>query len=162
MIKAAGEFGLVWLQELFNLVLKEGWIPKDWSKSWMVSVYKGKGDALVCGSYRGIKLLEHVMKLFEKIEVRIRGTVCIDSMQFRFMKGRGTTDAIFIVRKLQEKYLAKNRDLWMAFTDLEKAFNRVPRMVIWWALQRLGVGERLVGVVRHNSIKIKNVIKFKN
>ena len=149
MIKAAGEFGLVWLQELFNQVLKEGRIPNDWSKSWMVSVYKGKGDALDCGSYRGIKLLEHVMKLFERIiEVRIRATVCIDSMQFGFMKGRGTTDAIFIVRQLQEKYLAKNRDLWMAFIDLEKAFDRVPRMVIWWALQRLGVEEWLVGVVK--------------
>ena len=115
----------------------------------MVSVYKGKGDALDCGSYRGIKLLEHVMKLFERIiGVRIRAMVCIDSMQFGFMKGRGTTDAIFIVRQLQEKYLAKNRDLWMAFIDLEKAFDRVPRMVIWWALQRLGVEEWLVGVVK--------------
>ena len=73
--------------------------------------------------------------------------MCIDSMQFGSMKGRGTTYAIFIVRQLQEKYLAKNRDLWMAFIDLEKAFDRVPRMVIWWALQRLGVGEWLVGVV---------------
>ena len=76
MIKAAGEFGLVWLQEVFNMVLKEGRIPNDWSKSWMVSVYKGKGDAFDCGSFRGIKLLKHVMKLFERIiEVRIRGTV---------------------------------------------------------------------------------------
>ena len=74
--------------------------------------------------------------------------MCIDSMQFGFLNGRGTTDAIFIVRQLQEKYLAKNRDLWMAFIDLEKAFDRVPRKVIWWALQRLGVGEWLVGVVR--------------
>ena len=58
------------------MVLKEGRIPNDWSKSWMVSIYKGKGDALDCASYRGIKLLEHVMKLFERIiEVRIRGTV---------------------------------------------------------------------------------------
>ena len=84
MIKAAGEFELVWLQELLNLVLKEGRIPNDWSKSWIVSVYKGKGDALDCGSYRGIKLLEHVMKLFERIiEERIRGTVCIDIYRFR-------------------------------------------------------------------------------
>ena len=67
------------------------------------------------------------------------------------MEGRGTTDPIFIVRQLQEKYLAKNRDLWMAFIDLEKAFDRVPRILIWWALQRLGVGERLVGVVRSSS-----------
>ena len=59
------------------MVLKEGTIPNDWSKSWMVSIYKGKGDALDCGSYRGIKLLEHVMKLLERIiEVHIRGTVC--------------------------------------------------------------------------------------
>ena len=41
----------------------------------MVNVYKGKGNALDCGSYREIKLLKHVMKLFERIiEVRIRGT----------------------------------------------------------------------------------------
>ena len=44
--------------------------------------------------------------------------------------------------------MAKNKDLWMTFIDLEKAIDRVPRMVIWWALQRLGVGEWLVGVVR--------------
>ena len=74
--------------------------------------------------------------------------MCIDSMQFGFMKGRGTTDAIFIVGQLQKKNLAKNRNSWMAYINLEKAFDRVPRMVIRWALQRLGVGERLVGVVR--------------
>ena len=36
-------------------------------------------------------------------------------MQFGFMAGRSTTDAFFIVRQLQEKYLAKNKELWMAF-----------------------------------------------
>ena len=29
--------------------------------------YKGKGDALACGSYRGIKLLEHAMKVLERV-----------------------------------------------------------------------------------------------
>ena len=42
---------------------------------------------------------------------------------------RGTTDAIFIVRQLvQEKHLAANKPLYMAFVDLEKAFDRVPQM----------------------------------
>ena len=50
-------------------------------------------------------------------------------MPFGFMNGRGTTDAIFIVRQLQEKYLAKNRDLWIAFIDLEKAFAKNGDMV---------------------------------
>ena len=72
----------------------------------------------------------------------------IDSMQFGFMAGRNTTDAIFIVRQLHEKYLAKNKELWMAFVDLEKAFDRVPREVIWWALRHLGVDEGIVSVIK--------------
>ena len=65
-------------------------------------------------------------------------------MQFGFMPGRGTTDAIFILRQLQEKHLAKNKKLYFAFVDLEKAFDRVPRKVIWWAMQKLGIEEWIV------------------
>ena len=56
------------------------------------------------------------------------------------MSGRGTTDAIFIVRQLQEKHLA--------FVDLEKAFDRVPRDVIWWAMRKLGIDDWLVRLVQ--------------
>ena len=50
-----------------------------------------------CGSFRGIKLLEHAMKVVERIfEHRIRQQIVIDDMQF--MKGKGTTDAIFMAR----------------------------------------------------------------
>jgi len=114
-----------------------------------VCVYKGKGDALECGSYRGIKLLDHVMKVFERVlEERLRRKVSIDDMQFGFRPGRGTTDAIFIIRQVQEKFLAKNKELWIAFVDLEKAFDRVPREVLWWALRRLGVEEWIVIAIK--------------
>ena len=54
---------------------KLGEIPSDWRKSWLVCVYKGKGDALDCGSYRGIKLLDQVMKVFERVlEMRLRNS----------------------------------------------------------------------------------------
>ena len=75
-------------------------------------------------------------------------TVSIDDSQFGFVPGRGTTDAIFVVRQLQEKYLAANKRLYMAFVDLEKAFDRVPRKVIWWALRKLGVDEWIVHLVQ--------------
>ena len=74
--------------------------------------------------------------------------VSIDDSQFGFVPGRGTTDAIFVVRQLQEKYLAVNKRLYMAFVDLEKAFDRVPRKVIWWALRKLGVEEWIVRLVQ--------------
>ena len=97
--------------------MKEGEIPNDWNKSYMINVYKGKGDALECGSYRGIKLLEHAMKGFERVvENRLRQILCFDEMQFGFTPGKGTTDAVFILRQMQERYLVKKRDLWITTT----------------------------------------------
>ena len=54
-------------------------------------------------------------------------------MQFGFIPGCETTDAIFIVRQLQQNFLEKNRNLYFAFIDLEKAFDRVPHKVLRWA-----------------------------
>ena len=51
----------------------------------------------------------------------IRQMVSIDDSQFGFGPGRGTTDAIFVIKQLLEKYLAANKRLYMAFTDLENA-----------------------------------------
>ena len=56
------------------------------------------------------------------------GVYC--TSQFGFVPGRGTKDAIFVIRQLQEKYLQVKRRLYMAFVDLEKAFDHVPRKVI--------------------------------
>ena len=67
MLKAAGETGTMWMTDVCNAVVRDGKIPEDWSRSWMTNVYKGKGDALTCGSYRGIKLLEHAMKVLERV-----------------------------------------------------------------------------------------------
>ena len=67
MMKAAGGFGSRWMTDLINNIVKEGYIPDDWRKSILVPVYKGKGDPLVCGSYRVIKLLEQPMKVHESV-----------------------------------------------------------------------------------------------
>ena len=45
--------------------------------------------------------------------------------------GQGTTDAFFILRQLQEKYLTKPMKQYMTFDDVENALNRVPRKVLW-------------------------------
>ena len=148
MISASGVVGIKWMTELCNTILSEGHIPADWTKSTLIPFYKNKGDPLECGSYRGIKLLEQALKLYERVlEARIRERVCIDDMQFGFMPGKGTTDAIFIARQMQEKHLEKSKDLYLAFVDLEKAFDRVPREVVRWALRLSGVEECLVDAV---------------
>ena len=60
------------------------------------------------------------------------------------MLGCGTLHAIFILRQLRQKHIAKKKNLYFAFVDLEKAFNRMPRDVLWWALRKLGLKEWLV------------------
>ena len=81
-------------------------------------------------AYRGVKLLEHAMKIVEKVlERRLRCMVKVDEMQFGFMPGKGTIDTLFILRRLQEEYLDTEKKLYMCFFDLEKASDRVPRKV---------------------------------
>ena len=149
MIKAAGDTGATMIRDLATAIIRDGKVPTDWEESFIVCLYKGKGDALDRGNYRGLKLTEQAMKILERIvDGLIRQVVSIDDSQFGFVPGRGTTDAIFVVRQLQEKYLAVNKRLYMAFVDLEKAFDRVPRKVIWWALRKLGVEEWIVRLVQ--------------
>ena len=68
-------------------------------------------------------------------------------MQFGFMHSKSTTEVVFIVRQLQEKYLGKHKKIYLTFVDLEKAFNMVPREIIWWVICKLGIKEWLLGAV---------------
>ena len=95
MIKADGRQTVTAISQLVNLIIYEENIPEDWKDLFIINCYKGKGDATDRENYRGLKLLEHVMKIFERVlESLIRFQVDINHMQFGFMYGRSTTDAI--------------------------------------------------------------------
>ena len=53
-----------WLWQITKKVWSEKKIPKDLKRSIMVPIYKQNGDVLECKNYRGIKLLDHVLKIF--------------------------------------------------------------------------------------------------
>ena len=97
MLKASGSVGSEALAHLMKSVIAEGVVPADWRDSIIVNLYKGKGDALDRGNYRGFKLTDHVMKLVEHVlERRIRKMVDIDEMRFGFVSGKSATYAVFI------------------------------------------------------------------
>jgi hypothetical protein len=68
-------------------------------------------------------------------------------------------DAIFVVRQLHEKLLGKYKKLYLGFVDLEKAFDRVPRKVVQWALRKEGVNEELIKAAMYTYDKAKTSIK---
>jgi len=101
--------------------VKEGCIPEDWKSSVALPIYKKKSDQMECQSYGGIKLLQYAVKVVKRIfEYRIQQHLDTDDMQFGFMKGKGTTDTIFIVRQMQKKFTAKGKKLYFGFVYLEK------------------------------------------
>ena len=93
MIKAAGDTGATMIRDLATAIIRDGKVPTDWEQSFIVCVYKGKGDALDRGNYRGLKVTEQAMKILERIvNGLIRQVVSIDDSQFGFFPGRGTTE----------------------------------------------------------------------
>ena len=56
MTQITGYIGTQWILDLCNGTAKEGCILEDWKSNVVLTVYKGKGDQMECGSYRGIKL----------------------------------------------------------------------------------------------------------
>ena len=65
---------------------------------------------------------------FERVlEKKVKEQMKIDDMMFGFTHGKSATDAIFIVRQIQEMFRAKDKRLNYVFVDLKKAFERVPK-----------------------------------
>ena len=64
------------MTRLINKIIYEERVPTEWKVSEIVPIFKQKGDSMECGSYRGVKLLEHASKLLERVlEKRLRELV---------------------------------------------------------------------------------------
>ncbi|KAK3559380.1 hypothetical protein QTP86_012790 [Hemibagrus guttatus] len=100
------------------------------------------------------------MKLWEKVvEARLRKVVEICEQQYGFMPRKSTTDAIFALRILMEKYRDGQRELHCVFVDLEKAYDRVPREELWYCMRKSGVAEKYVRVVQDMYERSRTVVR---
>ncbi|KAK3518100.1 hypothetical protein QTP70_033322 [Hemibagrus guttatus] len=123
--KCLGEAAVEFLTSLFNRVLETERMPEEWRRSVLMPIFKNKGDVQSCSNYRGIKLMSHTMKLWERVvEARLRKVVEICEQQYGFMPRKSTTNAIFALRILMEKYRDGQRELHCVFVDLEKAYDQ--------------------------------------
>ncbi|EYB88615.1 hypothetical protein Y032_0244g3530 [Ancylostoma ceylanicum] len=155
-----GESSAVWLSKFFNRMLAESQTLEVWQMSATVPVWKGKGDSAVCSSYRPIRLLCYTIKIFKRIlDSRLRAIVSMTANQSGFVKDCGTIDAIHAARLLIERHTERNRFVHLAFLDLEKAFDRVLRELIWMSLRKHGVPEEYVRWIKMLYQKPSSVVR---
>ena len=77
------------------------------------------------------------------------GTECaIGEEQCGFRQGRGCMDQVFEIRQVCEKYLENGKDVFSAFMDLEKAYDRIDQHGMWQMLKVYGVGGKLLKAVQ--------------
>ncbi|KAK3538624.1 hypothetical protein QTP86_008836 [Hemibagrus guttatus] len=158
--KCLGEAAVEFLASLFNRVLESERMPEEWRRSVLVPIFKNKGDVQSCSNYRGIKLMSHTMKVWERVvEARLRKVVEICEQQYGFMPRKSTTDAIFALRILMEKYRDGQKELHCVFVDLEKAYDRVPREELWYCMRKSGVVEKYVRVVQDMYERSRTVVR---
>ena len=60
--------GIRILANVFEKIIKEEKSPEEWKDSFTLPLFKGKGDVLLCEKYRGLRLLEHGMKIWQSVE----------------------------------------------------------------------------------------------
>ena len=58
------------------------------------------------------------------------------------MPGKGTTDVMFSLRMLMEKYREGQRELHCVFVSLEKAYDKVSREELWYCMRKSGMAEK--------------------
>lgn len=100
VIKAEGDILALQIHELILKVWAEETIPSEWSEALVIPIYK-KGDKKLCSNYRGISLLNVTYKILSKlISKRLEAYTqsIIGELQAGFIKGKSTTDQVFIIK----------------------------------------------------------------
>ncbi|KAK3571285.1 hypothetical protein QTP86_005921 [Hemibagrus guttatus] len=161
-LKSLDVVGLSWLTRLCNIAWRSGTVPLDWATGVVVPLFK-KGDRRVCSNYRGITLLSLPGKVYSKVlERRVRPLVepRIQEEQCGFRPGRGTLDQLYTLHRVLEGSWEFAQPVHMCFVDLEKAFNRVPRGILWEVLWEYGVCGPLLRAVRSLCNRSRSLVRI--
>lgn len=124
-------------------------VPDEYCKSIIVTIPKKSGENF-CEQFRTLSLLTHVSKILTKIiNQKITGKVeqYLQNDQYGFRRLKGTRGAILGLRVLIEKQIDRNKVTYLAFIDLEKAFDKVNWNKMLLVLREIGVEQQDLRII---------------
>jgi hypothetical protein len=130
--------------KLINTIFETGEWPKDFTEVKMIALKK-KPQATKCSDHRTISLIAHTTKIVAKIlRRRIEKNIedVLGEDQFGFRKGKGTKDAIGMLRIISERTLEIDEELSVCFIGWQKASDRVNWTKLMQILKEAGIDWR--------------------
>ncbi|CAM1325864.1 Uncharacterised protein r2_g3476 [Pycnogonum litorale] len=162
LVQAGGEAMISALTTICNKIWQTGKWPTPWTQSLIITIPK-KGNLQLCQNYRTISLICHPSKVMLKIILqRLKPQVekIIAEEQAGFRAGRSTTEQIFNLRILSEKYLQHQQDLYHVFIDFKKAFDRVWHAALWATMKKYNISANLVKMIQDLYDKATSAVLF--
>ena len=123
----------------------------------MVITLPKKGNLQQCQNYRTISLISHPNKVVLKIilnRLKPQAEKINTEEQAGFKAGRSTTEQIFNLRILCEKYLHHQQDLYHVFIDFKKAFVRVWHAALWATMKKYNISTNLIQVIKKKKLSV--------
>ena len=102
LLKFLGRTGITLITKVFQQIIDSDVSPEEWKDNTTLHFIKIEGDPHQSGDYPGLRLLEHGMKLWEMFSA--------GKMKRAVSAGKSTTDAMFILRDIQEKYTENRKN----------------------------------------------------
>ena len=162
LVQAGGEDVITALMTICNKIWQTGEWPTPWTQSLVITLPK-KGNLQQCQNYRTISLISHPSKVMLKIilnRLKPPAEKIIAEEQAGFRAGRSTTEQIFNLRILCEKYLQHQQDLYHVFIDFKKAFERVWHAALWATMKKYNISTNLIQVIKNLYNKATSKVLF--
>ena len=118
----------------------------------------------MCQNYRTISLISHPSKVMLKIllnRLKPQAEEIIAEEQAGFRAGRNTSEQIFNLRILCEKYLQHQQSLYHVFIDFKKSFDKVWHAALWANMRKYNIGSKLVRTIEHLYDNATSAVIFK-
>ena len=128
----------------------------------MVITLPKKDNLQQCQNYRTISLISHPSKVMLKIKLnrlKPQAEKTIAEEQAGFRAGRSTTEQVFILRILCEKYLQHQQDLYDVFTHFQKAIDRAWHIALYATMKKYNITNH-IRVIKHLNDKAIRTVLF--
>ena len=164
MIKASQSFLIKSLKKAFNLILSLGNYPKLWAEGYIIPIFKN-GSKDDPNNYRGLTVNSCLSKVFTKILNKRLENFCVKRNficpeQIGFCKGKRTSDHMFVLKCLIEKYTQSgSKRLYSCFIDFKKAFDKVWHEGLFYKLRKLGVSDLFYNLIKNMYSKTQLSVK---